>query len=84
MVKTIKISDENYDWLTKLAGKLQHDHGIPMSIDRALLYLHKSKNVSELAGTWQIADKQVNKTKDNIKESWKTWGLRYLKQKVKK
>lgn len=84
MVKTIKVSDENYIWLTKLAGRLQTEHGSPMSIDNALAYVHKSQHVTELAGSWHLAEKQSKKTADSIKESWKTWGLRYIKQKVKK
>ncbi|MFA6889184.1 MAG: hypothetical protein WC254_06840 [Candidatus Woesearchaeota archaeon] len=84
MVKTIKISDENYVWLTKLAGKLQHEHAMPMSIDNALTYAHKSREISELAGSWHLTEKQAKKTDNDIKENWKAWGLRYLKQKVKK
>ncbi len=84
MVKTIKISDENYVWLTKLAGRIQNEQGMPMSIDSALTYVHKSQSLADLAGSWHLTEKQAKKTDQTIKENWKTWGLRYIKQKVKK
>ncbi len=78
MVKTIKISDENYVWLTKLAGKLQNDWGQPVSIDSAISYVHKSKDVTDLAGSWQLSEKQVHKTTTELKDRWKSWTGRYL------
>lgn len=78
MVKTIKISDENYIWLTKLAGKLQQEWGEPVSIDSALSYSYRSHDLSELAGKWQLSEKQVHKTTTELKDRWKSWTERYL------
>ena len=84
MVKTIKISDENYGKLTKLAGRLQNEWGVSVSIDAALEFMQKSKEISEFAGAWQGTEKQTQKTAEGIKERWRTWGLNYLKQGDKK
>ena len=78
MVKTIKISDENYVWLTKLAGKLQQDWGEPVSMDSALSYTYKSRELGDLAGKWQVSEKQVQKTTTELKDRWKSWTGRYL------
>lgn len=84
MVKTIKISDENYLRLTRLAGKLQQGWGMPVSIDGALEFMQKSREISEFAGAWQGTEKQTQKTVQGIKDRWRTWGLDYLKQRAKK
>ncbi len=84
MVKTIKISDENYIRLTKLAGKLQSEWGSPVSIDTAVAYMQKSKDITEFAGSWLGAEKQTQKTVDGIGERWRTWGVNYLRQRAKK
>jgi hypothetical protein len=84
MVKTIKISDENYTWISKIAGKLQLEHGEPVSIDRALLYLHKSKLLTDLAGSWKVSDRQSKKTHKDLKDRWSTYVKEYLKQRKKK
>ena len=82
MVKTIKISDENYVWLTKIAGKLQHENGHLVSIDAALTSLHKSRNITELAGSWKESEKQISGTTKELKDRWKLWRLRYIPQKA--
>ncbi|PIN79608.1 hypothetical protein COV16_03320 [Candidatus Woesearchaeota archaeon CG10_big_fil_rev_8_21_14_0_10_34_8] len=85
MVKTIKISDENYSWISKIAGKLQQEHGEPVSIDRALSYVHKSKELTELAGAWHMPDKEAKKVKTELKDRWAAYLKQYLaKQKKKK
>lgn len=82
MVKTIKISDGNYVWLTKIAGKLQQETGRPVSIDAAVTSLHKSRNISELAGSWKESEKHISGTTKELKDRWKLWRLRYIPQKI--
>ncbi len=81
MVKTIKISDENYVWLTKYAGKIQTNTGQPISIDAALSYVKKSRELSTLAGAWKLPEKEVKKTTTVITDRLKAWPLRYLHKK---
>jgi tRNA(fMet)-specific endonuclease VapC len=83
MVKTIKISDENYKWISVIAGKLQQEHGEPVSIDRALSYVHKSKELTDLAGSWKLPEKQIKKTHKDLKDRWATYVKEYLKQRMK-
>lgn len=49
MVKTIKISDENYQELVKMAGTLQSEAGKPVPIDGAVHFLLKNKPLLEAA-----------------------------------
>jgi len=81
MVKTVKISDENYMWISKIAGKLQQDYGEPVSIDRALLYVHKSRELSQLAGSWSTPVQEVKKTTADLKDRWATYVRQYLDKK---
>jgi hypothetical protein len=84
MVKTIKISDENYRWISKIAGQLQANWGEPVSIDRALTYTHKSKELTELAGSWELPEKHPKGTKKDLKDRWATYVKEYLKERSKK
>ncbi len=84
MVKTIKISDENYQWLSKMAGKLQVHLSEPVSIDRSLSYLHKSKNLTELAGSWQFPEKFAKKSHKDLRDRWATYVRQYLSKEEKK
>ena len=47
MSKTIKISDENYRLLCKIAGKSQMEMMKPISLDDAINYLKKKANVKD-------------------------------------
>ncbi len=84
MVKTIKISDENYQWLMKLAGKLQHERATLVSLDGALSFMHKSRELHDLAGSWQAQEKNIQKAAVEIKDRWKSWSLKYLAKKGEK
>ncbi len=76
MSKAIKISEENYRKLSKLSGKLREKMEKPVSIDDAITYLYSKRNVSDLAGTWDMSDEEAEEFLKDLKEGWKEWGKR--------
>ena len=72
MTKAIKISDESYELLSKLAGSLQAEKGTRVSIDDAILHLaNKKQKLSDLAGSWALSDKETKEMMKSLKKGWK-------------
>jgi predicted nucleic acid-binding Zn-ribbon protein len=76
-LKAIKISKETYAKLNQIAGELQTKLKRPVSIEEAMKYLmkekEKGKKITDLAGSWNITDKELKQIKTSISEAWKTW-----------
>lgn len=78
MKKAIKISEENYKWLSKLAGNLQSEKGEPISIDEAIGHLRQQKSkLSDLAGKWALNEKETKEMMASLRKGWKKWTTRY-------
>ena len=73
---SIKISEDNYRELCSLSGKLREKLHKPVSINDAISFLYKRKNISELAGAWKISDKEVQQFITELKEGWKKWKIK--------
>lgn len=77
MTKAIKISDENYQWLNKLAGSLQAEKGHHVSIDEAINHLKKAKkSIMDLAGSWDMSEKEAADLKRSIRKGWASWKIK--------
>lgn len=76
MAKAIKISEENYEWLSKVAGQLQVEKGIHVSVDEALSHLKKKRSILDLAGAWKMSDKEARELKRTIRKGWKSWKIK--------
>jgi len=63
MAKAIKISDDNYIWLLKLAAELQKERGRVVSFDETLVEIRKGKKMklTRLAGSWKMSDSEAKK-----------------------
>ena len=77
--KTIKVSEENYVWLLKIAAELQIKNKKPVSFDETLHILRTGKmekgKLSELAGSWKISDIEAEKLKKNLRKGWGKWQI---------
>jgi len=77
--KTVKVSNENYIWLLHLASELQRRSNRPVSFDEVIHTLKegkmKSDKLSDLAGSWNISDKEVKKMKKDFRKGWKKWKI---------
>lgn len=76
--KTIKISEENYRWLSSVAGELQSAKGKPVSLDAALTFIHRQKNIMKLAGKSTRTDEEIKEANNVIKRGWETWNKKYV------
>ena len=78
MPVSIKISDENYKWLSSLSGELRKYLQRPVSINEAINYLQKKENqkISDLAGTWKMSDKEAGEFLGNLKKGWAKWKIK--------
>jgi len=76
-LKAIKVSKETYAKLNEIAGELQSKLKRPVSIDEAMKYLmkekEKGKKITDLAGSWNITDKELEQIKLSISEAWTKW-----------
>ncbi len=73
--KTIKISEDNYRWLSMFAGELQQQWGNPVSIDEALGTIRKGKSILALAGSWDMTDSEAKNMNLELKKTWKRWQI---------
>ncbi|HLD15269.1 MAG TPA: hypothetical protein VJB94_01690 [Candidatus Nanoarchaeia archaeon] len=76
--KTVKISKQNYEWLCEIAGKVQIEEKRSISIDEAISKLRSSGKLSDLAGAWDISDKQARKLLKDIRKGWRNWKIGYV------
>lgn len=77
--KTIKISDGNYIWLLQLAAELQKNKKMLVSFDNVISTLKegemKSEKISDLAGSWDITEKEAKKIKKDFRKGWNKWKI---------
>ncbi|MCE8425336.1 MAG: hypothetical protein J5U17_06110 [Candidatus Methanoperedens sp.] len=75
--KTIKIRDETYENINILVGDLMKELKRPVSMDEAIRYLLKCRKnkPSKFAGGWKMDEKELERIKTELKESWKRWEL---------
>lgn len=76
MSVAIKISENNYRELCMLSGKLQEERQKIISLNEALNFLLKKRSIRDLAGTWKGTDKEVDKTRRDLKKGWATWQIK--------
>jgi predicted transcriptional regulator len=76
-VKAIKVSKETYAKLNQIAGELQVKLRRPVSIEEAMNHLinqkEKGNRISDLAGSWNMDDKELAEIKISISEMWQKW-----------
>ena len=71
---SIKISEDNYKWLSSLSGELRKELHKPVSINDAISHLNVRGKISELAGSWAMTDEEANIIMKDLKKGWKNWG----------
>ena len=75
--KAIKISKEAYAELSAIAGELQVKLKRPVSIEEAMKHLikrrKKGKKISDLAGSWNVTDKELKEIESSISKAWEKW-----------
>ncbi len=76
-LKAIKVSKETYAELSSIAGELQVKLKRPVSIEEAMKHLirrrKKGTKISDLAGTWEITDEDLEEINASISQAWEKW-----------
>lgn len=77
--KTIKLSEESYRWLARIAAMLQREKGEPVSFDEAVKELKIRNSARDallaVAGSWKMSDVAAEKFEKDNRTLWKTWKL---------
>ena len=72
---SIRVNDEIYRELNKVAGELRMELGRPVSMEEVLAQLLKSRRMkpSDFAGAWKITDKEVENIMKGLRGFWSRW-----------
>ena len=73
MLKSVKIREENYQWLGSVAGELQRQRCRPVSIDEALSWLQKRGRLSDVAGSWKMSDREHKEFMKKVRVGRASW-----------
>jgi predicted CopG family antitoxin len=72
---TIRVRDEIYKELNRVAGELRHELGRPVSMDEVLEKLLRSRKLkpSDFQGAWKMTDKEAKELFKTLREHWSRW-----------
>ena len=77
MAKTIRVDEETYRKLVEQAGRLQARFKRPVSLDEAIRYMTEGirtqNRISDLAGSWEVSDEEVEEIRRALAEGWERW-----------
>lgn len=80
--KTVKVDEHTYELINRLVGELRAEEGRPVSMNEALARLlekkAKKRDIMDFAGSVKMSDKEVEKTKKELKKMWSGWKPRSL------
>lgn len=75
--KSVKVSVDTYRRLCQVAGQLQAELKRPISLEEAVRHLinHQGRGVkiTDLAGSWDMTDKELKEIKSSLAEAWRRW-----------
>ena len=77
-LKTIKISEENYLWLLRLAAEMQMKENKRISFDNVIENFRggriEKKKIMDFAGIWEdMTNEEAEKLKKYLKKGWGKW-----------
>jgi len=72
---TVKVSEETYAELNRIAGRMRADLNRPVSIDEALeTVLEKGRlKPSDFAGAFIMSDREEKEISESLRRSWSRW-----------
>ncbi len=72
---SIRVSDDLYRELNRVAGQLRAELGHPVSVEKVLEHLLKFRRLkpSDFAGAWRMSDKEADEFTKGLKEFWTSW-----------
>jgi predicted CopG family antitoxin len=71
---TVKVNEETYEELNRIAGELRAERGRPVPIDEVIRDLLKRKRPpSDFVGSWKMSDEEEAEIFGSLRELWNTW-----------
>ena len=72
---TIRVSDDIYKELNRVAGQLRQELGRPISMDDVLDHLLKTRGLkpSDFQGAWRMTDEEAEDLVKSLRELWSRW-----------
>lgn len=72
---SIRVSDDLYRELNRVAGQLRTELGHPISMEEVLEHLLKSRRLkpSDFTGAWKMSDRELGEFMKSLKEFWASW-----------
>ena len=72
---SIRVSEDLYRELNRVAGQLRAEFGHPVSMEDVLEHLLKSRRLklSDFAGAWDMSDEEVKEFKESLRRFWSSW-----------
>ncbi len=72
---TIRVSDDIYRELNRVAGKLRQELGHPVSMDDVLEHLLKTGGLkaSDFQGAWKMSDAEAEDLVKSLRKHWSRW-----------
>lgn len=72
---TIRVNDDIYKELNRVAGMLRLELGRPVSMDDVLQHLLKTRGLkpSDFQGAWKMTDEEAEDLLRTLREAWSRW-----------
>ena len=70
---TVKVDEETYAELNRIAGDLRAARGRPVAIDEVVRELLKRRKPSRFIGTWKMSDEEEERIFGELRGAWKSW-----------
>lgn len=72
---SIRVSDDLYRELNRVAGQLRAELGHPVSMEEVLEHLLKLRRLkpSDFQGAWKMTDEEAEEFKETLKRFWSSW-----------
>lgn len=78
LARTLKLSDETYERLNRLAGRIRAEEGRPTSLDAAIACLldeQEGASPLDFAGAWEMSPEEAADLLRVLDEVWSTWRI---------
>ena len=70
---TVKVDDETYEELNRIAGELRAARGRPVAIDEVIRDLLKRRRPSDYVGSWRMTDEEEAEIFGALQKLWSKW-----------
>jgi predicted CopG family antitoxin len=70
---TVKVDEETYEELNRIAGELRAARGRPVAIDEVIRDLLKRRRPSDFVGSWKMSDEEEAKIFGELQKLWSKW-----------